>query len=107
MSPEEDDERRRRYDRNVRLGRGLAERLAVEAENIAATLDRLAHVHEELAATDRYPLKVEALARAAQERRMAESERRASVWFRSVASGSHRREAPRPPASLDQRLPSQ
>ena len=100
-------ETQERYDHNVRLGWELAERLAREAERMADTLDRLATVHEQLAAADHHPLKDVATQRALEERRIAESERRASRWLRALADD--RLPAGRSPAlpSEGQRLPSQ
>lgn len=105
-----DDDRRIRYEQNVRVGRALAERLAEEAERIAVTLDRLADVHETLAMANYHPLKTEAMEWAVVERTIALRERQSSVWFRDIASGAYQSEPIGPPPrtpQMRQRLPSQ
>ena len=88
MKPDPDT--RRRHDENIQLGRDLARKLASEARMIAATLDHLADLHEDLARLTGHPRSKEARDRAATERTLAGRERQASEWFLTISDGSYR-----------------
>lgn len=83
-------ERQQRYEQNLRFGRELAKNLAIAADRIAVTLDRLAAMHEAVAESQQHPLAAEAANQAEAERLMAENERAASIWLRKIAAGSYR-----------------
>ena len=84
------EHRRRRQEDNLRMGRELAAKLAVAADSIAATLDELAEVHLMLSVMEGHPLAEGANGRAVAERELADQERDAAEWFRSIAAGTNR-----------------
>lgn len=101
----------KRHEMALKMGRELAQRLAVAAEKVAVTFDQLACIHEAMADEGAPPLAGAAAERAIVERRMAARERAASFWFNSIADGSMQRATERlsgcrpsrPPAGSDRR----
>jgi len=77
---------RDRAELNRRTRDVLAERLAVNAEQLAGTLERAADLHDAMAADETHPLHEGSAQRAAAERSFAASERQAAARWRPAAA---------------------
>lgn len=82
------DELRAHAEQNRLLAKELARRLADNAEATADHLDRLADIHESIAASEHHPLRSSAKASAARQRQFAQQERQAAATFRRTTSPS-------------------
>jgi len=77
---------RDRAELNRRTRDVLAERLAVNAEQLDGTLERAADLHDAMAADEAHPLHEGSARRAAAERSFAASERQAAARWKPAAA---------------------
>lgn len=92
--------RQQRQAESSQLSRRLAGQLAEAADETARILEELAEFHQAVADVEGHPLHRDAADHAAEERRMAATERAASERFRRIEEGAVADGDPPPALSL-------